>query len=75
MGVGFSLALLSLGGVREVLGSGSLFGIPLFGESFQPWVVMILPSGGFFALAGLVLLGHGFGRGSARTQPGVEEAE
>ena len=56
MGVGFTAALLCLGGVREVLGKGALFGVDLFGSSYQPWVVMILPSGGFFTLAGLVLV-------------------
>jgi electron transport complex protein RnfE len=55
MGVGFTFALLCLGCVREILGSGSLFGLPLFPAGFQPWVVMILPSGGFFTL-GLWLL-------------------
>ena len=52
MGAGFVLALLCLGAVREILGSGSLFGVPLFHDRFQNWVVMILPSGGFFTLAG-----------------------
>jgi electron transport complex protein RnfE len=56
MGAGFSLALLCLGAVREILGSGSLFGVSLFHEGFQNWVVMILPSGGFFTLAGWLLL-------------------
>ncbi len=56
MGAGFTLALFSLGAVREVLGSGTLFGLPLFHEGFQGWVVMILPSGGFFSLAGWLLL-------------------
>lgn len=56
MGVGFTAALLSLGAVREILGSGTLFGLPLFHDGFQPWVVMILPSGGFFTLAGWLLL-------------------
>jgi electron transport complex protein RnfE len=56
MGIGFTFALLCLGAVREVLGSGSLFGLPLFHETFQPWVVMILPSGGFFTLAGWLLV-------------------
>ena len=56
MGAGFCLALLCLGGVRELLGSGSLFGLPLFHDRFQGWVVMILPSGGFFTLAGWLLL-------------------
>jgi len=47
VGVGFTFALLCVGSVREILGAGTLFGFPLFGESFQPWVVMILPPGGF----------------------------
>jgi electron transport complex protein RnfE len=56
MGLGFTAALFSLGVVREVLGSGSLFGFELFHEGFQDWVVMILPSGGFFTLAAWLLL-------------------
>jgi electron transport complex protein RnfE len=56
MGAGFTFALLCLGAVREVLGSGSLFGLRLFPDSFQEWIVMILPAGGFFTLAGLLLL-------------------
>ena len=55
MGGGFAFALVLLGGAREVLGNGALFGIPLFGENFEPWVVMILPPGGFLML-GLILL-------------------
>ena len=55
MGAGFTFALLCLGAVREILGSGSLFGVPVLGTHFEPWVVMILPSGGFFALAGWLL--------------------
>lgn len=48
MGLGFCLALVMLGAVREVLGSGSLLGIDLFGQRYQDWVIMVLPSGGFF---------------------------
>ena len=56
MGAGFTLALLCLGTVREILGAGSLFGVPLFSENFQPWVVMILPPGGFFVLGAWLLV-------------------
>lgn len=56
MGIGFTVGLLCLGGLREILGSGSLFGVPLFGPHFEPWVIMILPPGGFIML-GLLLLG------------------
>jgi len=55
MGAGFTFALLCLGATREILGSGSLFGVSLFGPGFEPWVVMILPPGGFIML-GLILL-------------------
>jgi len=51
MGVGFTFALLCLGVVREIFGSGTLFGIPFFPENFQDWVIMILPGGGFFTMA------------------------
>lgn len=55
MGGGFTFALLLLGASREVLGNGSIFGLSLFGPAYQPWVVMILPPGGFFMM-GLLLL-------------------
>ena len=51
MGVGFLVALFSLGAVRELLGNGSIFGFGLFSPNFQEWIVMILPAGGFFTLA------------------------
>jgi electron transport complex protein RnfE len=51
MGVGFTFAMLCIGVVREVLGSGSIFGVALFGADFQPWAIFVLPPGGFFVLA------------------------
>jgi len=56
MGAGFTLALLALGTVREILGNGTILGIHLFSPDFQPWVVMILPPGGFFVLGAWLLL-------------------
>ena len=56
MSAGFTFAMLCIGIPREILGSGSLFNVPLFGEMFEPWVIMILPPGGFFML-GFLLLG------------------
>jgi electron transport complex protein RnfE len=56
MGLGFTLALVSVGVVREVLGSGTLFGFTLMPERFQPWSVFVLPPGGFFVLAGWLML-------------------
>lgn len=56
MGVGFTLALLFIGVVRELLGSGTLFGISMFPDGFQTWTIMVLPSGGFLAMAGWLVI-------------------
>ncbi len=55
MAGGFLFALFTLGSVREILGDGRFFGLDLFGPNFEPWVIMILPPGGFLTL-GLILL-------------------
>jgi len=54
-GAGFVIALLLMGSIREVIGMGSFLGMPLFGANYQPWVVMILPPGGFLTLGGILL--------------------
>ncbi len=56
MGLGFTLSLTLLGSVREVLGNGTWFGLPLLGSGFSPVIVMILPPGAFITL-GLLLAG------------------
>ena len=56
MSIGFVIGLLALGAVREILGAGTLFGFSLFGANFQPWVVMVLPPGGFLVLGAWLLL-------------------
>jgi electron transport complex protein RnfE len=56
MGFGFAIALLIMGSVRELLGSGTFLGVSLFGPHYEPWVVMILPPGGFFTLAFVLLV-------------------
>lgn len=55
-GTGFMVALLLMGGFRELLGSGSLLGFPLLGPRWEPWIVMILPPGGFLTLGGILLV-------------------
>jgi len=52
---GFIIALLLLGIFREVLGNGTFLGYSVFGPSYEPWIIMILPPGGFLTL-GFVLL-------------------
>jgi len=55
-GLGFCLAIISMGTLREIIGMGSFFEIPLFGDNYQPWTILILPSGGFFVLAVLLMV-------------------
>jgi len=54
MGMGFTGALTILGSIRELLGSGSLFGYGILGNWFRPWVIMILPPGAFLTLGILI---------------------
>lgn len=60
-GTGFMIALVLMSAFREVLGAGTFLGYPLFGPSFEPWVIMIMPPGGFFTI-GLYLLLFGWWR-------------
>ena len=50
MGLGFTMALSVLGAVREILGNGTIFDLPLFGSSFKPAVMFILQPGAFITL-------------------------
>jgi len=54
MGLGFTMALVILGSIRELLGFGTLFGTRIMWEGFTEWVIMILPPGAFFTLGLLV---------------------
>jgi electron transport complex protein RnfE len=55
-GFGFIIAMLLMSGFREVVGNGTFLGYSVFGPNYEPWIIMILPPGGFFTL-GLLLLG------------------
>ncbi len=50
MGIGFTLVLLILGSIREILGQGTLFGNNIMGRTYNPALFMILPPGGFLLL-------------------------
>ena len=54
MGIGFTLSLGALGGVREIIGTGTFYGASLFGSSFQPFTFMVQAPGAFICL-GLML--------------------
>ncbi len=54
MGLGFSFALTLLGGVREILGSGAIFGFQLISGDMM--LVFVLAPGAFIALGYLIAL-------------------
>ncbi len=56
MGLGFTCSLTLIAAVREILGAGTFAGIPLFGDSFQPVSMMILPPGAFLTLGVLLAI-------------------
>ncbi len=72
-GIGFTIALVMMGGFRELLGTGSFLAYPVFGPDFEPWVIMVLPAGGFLTL-GFILLAMGFAeqRKKAKSAPTAE---
>lgn len=56
MGVGFTMALLAVGSVREILGGGTWFGLQICPDFIQPMTIFILPAGGFFVLGCVIAL-------------------
>ena len=56
MGIGFTLSLLVVGSVREILGSGTWFGLNLMPSFVQPMTIFILPAGGFFSLGIIIAI-------------------
>lgn len=50
MGTGFLIALTLLGSTRELFGSGTILGIQLMPDIYEPWLIMILPAGAFLTL-------------------------
>jgi electron transport complex protein RnfE len=70
-GAGFTAALMILGAVRELLGSGEILGAVILGESYPSMLIMILPPGAFLALGILMAL---FNYIQERQQPILRKA-
>jgi Na+-translocating ferredoxin:NAD+ oxidoreductase subunit E len=56
MGLGFTMALVILGGIREILGAGSLFGYKFIAEGADGVLVFILAPGAFITLGFLIAI-------------------
>lgn len=54
MGVGFCVALVIIGILRELFGAGSIFGVKLLGDWYNAPLIMILPAGGFMLIGYLI---------------------
>ncbi len=58
MGVGFTATLMLMGAIRELLGAGTLFGMPVTSAFMSPMLIFILPPGGFFVFGMLIALSN-----------------
>lgn len=58
MGVGFTAALLLMGGIRELLGAGSIAGFTVLPEAIPPMTIFVLAPGGFFVFGILIALAN-----------------
>ena len=56
MGAGFCVAMLIIGIPREVIGTGTFWGVPVFGASYQPILAIVLAPGGFITIGLLIAL-------------------
>ncbi len=50
-GAGYSYVLMVIAFVRELMGSGSIWGMPVLGSWWTNWSIMVMAPGGFFMLA------------------------
>lgn len=60
MGAGFTIGLLAIGIVRELLGKGTVFEYPILPASYEPINIFVLAPGAFFVLAALTALQNKF---------------
>lgn len=69
MSLGFGLGLASIATVREILGAGTWFGLPVLPAAWPGWGVMVLPPGAFLTLGLLLGLVEWIAQRHARRTP------
>jgi len=52
--LGYAMSLLIISVFRELLGFGTLAGVPVLGPGFEPWVIMVMAPGAFFMLGSYI---------------------
>ncbi len=75
MGIGFTAALVLMGSIRELVGSGTLFGLAVTAGHIEPTVLFLLPPGGFFVFAMLIALANKVSGGAKKTEFGCMGCE
>ena len=58
MGAGFTATLLVMGIIRELLGAGTVFGLPVTAGFMDPIIIFLLPPGGFFVFGMMIALAN-----------------
>ena len=58
MGIGFTAVITIMGAIREIIGAGTVFGLPVTANFIDPMIVLILPPGGFFVFGILVAVSN-----------------
>jgi len=56
MGLGFTLSMVLLSSVREIIGSGTWFGMQIMPAGYKPMSIIVSPAGGFITLGVLILI-------------------
>ncbi len=72
-GLGYGLAIIFLAAVREILGSGAIFGLK-FSEAFNPMGLFVMPPGAFIIL-GIMIFGLNIYRNKQKEKEDKEEAK
>ncbi len=70
MGLGFTATLTIMGAIRELLGAGSLFSLPITSQFIDPMIIFLLPPGGFFVFGMLIAASNALAK--RRGKPIVE---
>lgn len=71
MGIGFTAVLTLMGAIREFIGAGKLFELPITANIISPMIIFLLPPGGFFVFGMLVAVSNALAK--RRGKPIVEK--
>lgn len=66
MGLGFTATLTLMGAIREILGAGTLFSLPVTANFISPMIIFLLPPGGFFVFGMLVAASNALAKRSGK---------